>query len=278
MHRELPACIVADLFHKLVLYARAASTLRSLNITGLPLLPKKLFPNAPYNRAAYNTFVLWIKELGLSKVGRVFDVGANHGDFSRAASAFFPLGHVWLFEPLPALWPKLERQAARRADRWSVQPFALGAAAGRLPLQVSTGDDSIGSFVGFDENYLSANPSAAVAESIDSRIETLDEFCARENIDTIDLLKIDVEGFEFDVLAGARRMLARTRALIIEVSLIRQARGQSEPLLQMLELLVRMGFHVVDLIPSFFARGEEPWKPIEYNLLARRSGVGHSLL
>jgi len=270
--------MVTELLHKLTLYFRAAFAMRSVNLAGLPLLPKALCGDAPHNRAAFNAFVLWIKQLGLPAAAHIFDVGANHGDFARAASACFPLGHVWLFEPLPALWPKLERQAARRADRWSVQPFALGAAAGRLPLQVSTGDDSIGSFVGFDENYLSANPSAAVAESIDSRIETLDEFCARENIDTIDLLKIDVEGFEFDVLAGARRMLARTRALIIEVSLIRQARGQSEPLLQMLELLVRMGFHVVDLIPSFFARGEEAWKPIEYNLLVRRSGVGHPLL
>lgn len=268
--------MASELLDKLTLYFRAAFTMRSANLAGLPLLPKALYPDAPHNRAAYNTFILWIRQLGLTASARIFDVGANHGDFARAASACFPLGKVWLFEPLPALWPKLERQAARRADRWSVQPFALGANAGRLPLQVSAGDDSIGSFVGFGADYRSANPSVKVAESIESRIETLDEFCLRENIDDIDLLKIDVEGFEFDVLAGARRMLAHTQALIVEVSLIRQAHDQSEPLLRMLELLVGAGFHVVDLMPSLFAPGREAWKPIEYNLLVRRTAGSHS--
>jgi len=262
--------MVANLFHKLVLYAKAASALRSLNMTGLPLIPKKIFPNAPYNRSAYNTFVLWIKELGLSNVDRVFDVGANHGDFARSVSACFPSAYISLFEPLPALWPCLEKLAAHRAGRWSVKPFALGAAGGTLPLHISAGDDSIGSFVGFEEKYRMANPSASPSKAIESRIERLDDFCSREGIESIDLLKIDVEGFEFDVLAGAERMLANTHALIVEVSLIRQACGESEPLLRMLEMLLRAGFHLVTAVPSFYAQGAEAWKPLEYNILARR--------
>jgi hypothetical protein len=131
--------------------------------------------------------------------------------------------------------------------------------------------------VGFEEEYRMANPSANPAKAIESRIETLDDYCSREGIESIELLKIDVEGFEFDVLSGAHRMLAHTEALIVEVSLIRKAHGQSEPLLRMFELLIQTEFHVVDLIPSLFAPRGESWKPIEYNLLARRSANAHSL-
>ncbi len=257
---------------RLRLYARAALAARSLNLDGLPILPKAVLGGrAPYNRGSYNEFVTWIHQLQLpSSTACIFDVGANHGDFSRAASACVGSAHVWLFEPLPMLWPLLERQVRERAGRWSVQPFALGAAPGTLALQVAAGDDSIGSFVGFGAAYQGANPTGAAANSIESRIETIDAFCRAQGIERIDLMKIDVEGFEFDVMEGARQMLTRTTALIVEVSLIRHGGGDLAPLLRMLELLERSGLHLVDLIPSYFSRAE-PWRPVEYNILARRA-------
>ena len=257
---------------KLSLYARAAAATGSINLTGLPLLPKTWQGDrAPYNRGAYNEFLLCLKSLGLpTETACVLDVGANHGDFARAASMSFPQAAVWLFEPLPGLADALAAQAARNVENhWHVQPFALGARSGRLPLQIDPGDDAIGSFVGFNEEYQQANPAAKPSETVEARVETLDGFCLSEKIDAIDLLKIDVEGFEFEVLAGGVSTLQFTRAVIVEVSLVRQAGERSAPLVEMLDLLTQAGFHIVDLLPSLFSN-EEPWQPLEYNLLARR--------
>jgi FkbM family methyltransferase len=267
--------MVGKLLRKLTLYLRAAAATHSANLLGLPLMPKSR--NSPFCRGSYNTFLLWIKQLRLSGAACIFDVGANHGDFAQAASACFPQARIWLFEPLPALWPKLERQAKGRESRWSIQRFALGAATGHLPLQVAEGDDGIGSFLGFSDEYRHGNPAATRVQSIDTRVERLDDFCAREDIHSIDLLKIDVEGFEFDVLAGSAEMLRYTTGLIIEISLIRQAGGSPEALSQMMTLLNGAGFHVVDLVPSLFSR-DEPWRPLEYNLLARRSPTKRPIL
>lgn len=254
-----------ELRKKLGLYARAAVASRSLNFPGLPLVPKS--SASPFCRAGYNTFVLWIKQLELPTAETIFDVGANHGDFARAASHCHAAAHVWLFEPLPDLWPGLHHLAARQTN-WSVLGIALGNATGQHLLQVAD-DDSIGSLLGFSDEYRRANPGSGEHRTIECTVETLDDFCVREGIASIDLLKIDVEGFEFEVLEGGRSMLRQTKALIIEVSLIRRAGGTPDALGRLISLLNAQGFSVVDVIPSLF-RPEEPWKPLEFNVLARR--------
>lgn len=260
-----------NFLHKLELYLRAAISVGRPNLGGLPIVPKMLYANAAHNRAAFNEFILWIREelrIGIASV--IFDVGANHGDFSLAASVCFHDSDVWLFEPMPKLHPRLLERAARQRNRWHVQPIALGARPEILPLQIDEGDDAIGSFLGFEESYLQFNPKACASSKIDVRVETLDEFCKEHSIPHIDLLKIDVEGFEFDVLDGAVRMLERTEAIILELSLVRKGQGQSGPLVEMIRRLTAVGFHIVSLIPTRMERSGEPWLPVEYNILARK--------
>ena len=255
---------------KLFLYLRSAAALRSPNLRGLPLLPKGLSRGAPYSRNAYNDFLLWIRQLGLSAASSVIDVGANHGDFAQAASAFFPTAGVLLFEPLPDMQSHLQGLIRSGQSRWQLMPCALGSEPGRFPLFVDDTDDAIGSFTGFTEDYLKINPQARPTREVICEVRTLDEVTRERQIKTIDLLKIDVEGFEFEVLKGAAASLQFTRAVVVEVSLVRRAPGTGHPLVEMLDLLIRAGFHVVDVIPSLFEPAA-PWKPAEFNLLMRRT-------
>ena len=106
---------------------------------------------------------------------------------------------------------------------------------------------------------------------MDVPIDTLDNFCRREGIRKIDLLKIDVEGFEFAVLDGANEMLLNTTAIIIETSLVRTTDENPAPLAEMVSRLTRNGFYVVAVHPMMFGRAaHEQWRPCEYNILARR--------
>jgi hypothetical protein len=99
-------------------------------------------------------------------------------------------------------------------------------------------------------------------------VKTLDAVAAELALDHIDLLKIDVEGFEFEVLKGAGQILQKTDAVIIEVSLVRNT-GTSGLLVEMLDCLARHGFQIVNVIPSLYDI-DEPWRPREFNVLARR--------
>jgi FkbM family methyltransferase len=257
---------------KLLLYLRSVVALRSPNLAGLPLIPKAVSRSLPYSRNAYNSFLLWIHQLDLACAKTIVDVGANHGDFAQAASTVFPAAAVYLFEPLPDMQAYLTGLIQNGQRTWSLVPCALGNEPGQFPLFIDENDDAIGSFTGFTEEYLRANPRARPAREIMCQVQTLDEFSRERGLESIDLLKIDVEGFEFEVIKGAALSLQQTRAIIVEVSLVRRPFGTGHPLVAMLDLLTSAGFYVVEIIPSLF----DPivsWKPLEFNILMRRSDI-----
>lgn len=253
---------------RLATHLRAAAVLRGPNLRGWPLIPKRFWPEAPHNRTLFNQFVIWIDRLRLERVRSVVDVGANHGDFAQAASALFPETDVLLVEPLPILHAELERRAARRASHWKLAKYALSRERGTAALHIDEKLDDIASLVGFSDQYLRSNPNARSEKTLSCEVCTLDDLCAERGIREIDLLKIDVEGFEFEVLEGARAMLSATRALVVEVSLIRRS-GDADAIERILKLFRTFGFQLVDLLPSIFSN-EAPWCPVEFNVLARR--------
>ena len=255
---------------KIARYFEACWKAGGLNLMGLPLLPRRLFPSVPHNRTSYNDFLIWISLLGLRDVSVVVDVGANHGDFSEAASRSFPAARVLLFEPLPVLQPILERRCRRHAPLWKLETCALSDAEGTLDLHVAPDRDEIGSLKGFSRSYLEVTAAAGEVRKIPCRVRRLDDVVREAGIGQVDLLKIDVEGAEFEVLAGAKDMLASTRSLVVEVSTIREENAAENALLRLLRLLDGHGFHPVAILPSLYSPSH-PWMPVEFNVLARRA-------
>jgi len=256
-------------FEKAEAYFRASAALRNLNLKGLPFLPKRLFNVPLHNRGAYNEFVVWINHLHLGSVRWAVDVGANHGDFAEATAACFPESEVLLVEPLPQLHEELERRCAQHRGKWLLAKFAAGAEEAILPLHAAADQDAIGSLAGLSPEHQRLNPQSKITQ-ISCEVRPLDAIAAEREISCIDLLKIDVEGFEFEVVEGAMRALELTRALIVEVSLVRRPTDVPNPLVAMLDLLTTYGFHVVNVLPSL-CDPSCPWKPVEFNILARKS-------
>jgi FkbM family methyltransferase len=254
---------------KLSRYLRAAVAVRSLNLAGLPGLPKQLSARIPSNRESYNEFLCWIERLALSDAKLVIDAGANHGDFALACSRRFPDSRVLLFEPVAELVEGLLRKTRRAGLPWQVEPVALGREAGTAVLSIDPGNDAIGSLAGFSAEYLELNPGARTARSVTCRVTTLDIVSDAMGSPEVDLLKIDVEGYEREVLEGGRRTLDRTRAAIVEVSLLRRPEWTRHPLVETLDLLLAAGLRVVAVVPALYSR-RAPWQPVEWNVLARR--------
>jgi FkbM family methyltransferase len=248
-------------------YISSCLSLRGGNWRGFPGFPKKWSEALPYNRHNFNTFIAWIGKLGLSSAAKIVDVGANHGDFAAAASVCFPKAEILLFEPLPTLHEELKRRA-RHYPGWAMDFRAVGASRARLPLQVPEGQDDIASLAGFSREYEAATGQRIARAVFECEVVPLDDALEKET-GRIDLIKIDVEGFEFEVLRGAEKTLARTEALIVELSLIRQQERGTELLAAMIRLMEAAGFRVVDVIPSLW-HPVHSWMPLEYNLLARR--------
>ena len=156
----------------------------------------------------------------LLKPGATFvDVGANFGTYTIfAAEKVGPRGSVFAIEPSPDIFPLLFESVAMNGfeERTTSLRFAAGAKRGEAVLH-QFGNRKGGNTLlphiaeAARERYGETVTPAKVAT------RTLDDIFAEFNPDRIDLIKIDVEGSEADVLAGARETLWAYRPkLVIE--------------------------------------------------------------
>jgi FkbM family methyltransferase len=158
-----------------------------------------------------------------TKLHVVIDVGSHEGNWLAALRQLTPIAHAEVFEPNPACFRHLT--AAYGTDT-TVRLHHLGVAnqPGELQLKVSASSD-FSSFLNMREHVarLYSPEAARVVESITVPVDTLDRALA--HLAAIDLLKIDVQGLERQVLAGATAVLKRTRAVLIEMLLTSHYHG-----------------------------------------------------
>ena len=165
----------------------------------------------------YGVYERWELEV-LARVVRpgstCVDVGANDGLYTLAMrAAVGPGGRVVAVEPQPALAARLRGLvAATGGASVSVVPVAVGAAQGAGRLTLFPDHSGLAT--------LRPTGSPDRVEVVDVPVRRLDAIEDIAPADEIDLLKIDVEGFEADVLDGATGLLVRggLRAALIEVS------------------------------------------------------------
>jgi len=142
----------------------------------------------------------------------VFDIGANSGDFCEAVMANAPEARVFAFEPNPIAYARLVQRLPPNVECIN---SAVGAAVGAISLYDST--SSAGS-----EH---ASTVQGVFEAIHRRdanllqvpLLTIDAFLEQRAISRIDLLKIDVEGAEFEVLKGAMRAIESGKIDVLQL-------------------------------------------------------------
>ena len=140
----------------------------------------------------------------------VFDVGANEGQWLAKVLACCPSACIHAFEPQASL----AGQIARKYPGVSVNNLALADAVGTLELcdyAAHTGSQHATLLKGVIDGIHHGE-----ARHVQVPVGTVDEYCMQRGIERIDLLKIDVEGFELKVLQGAKRMLEERRVDIIQ--------------------------------------------------------------
>jgi FkbM family methyltransferase len=141
----------------------------------------------------------------------IVDVGANKGDWSLIASDLFPDATVHAFEIVPETYGRL---VATCAERKKIVCHNVGLSDKEETTSVfySPDDSGLATCVpNFSEQFHKYQP-----RQFEARLSTGDRFCADKDIDTIDFLKIDVEGYEHRVLKGFEGMLKKGGIKIIQ--------------------------------------------------------------
>lgn len=181
--------------------------------------------------------------LGRLPIRSVVDVGANEGQFAKWISTFFPLAHIYAFEPLPGPYAKLNAWADSRRVKVTTFNIALGDRATEIPMNLHVSHTPSSSLLRATNTNDRLYPNTRKRSILVVRQETLDEALDRLNAPPEPelLVKLDVQGYEDRVIRGGQRTLARARVCILEVIIDELYVGQAR-FLDLLSSLGQLGF------------------------------------
>lgn len=181
----------------------------------------RIFPNNELSRVVYLTGLyepnefLWLDRF-LARGMTVIDAGANQGLYTIfAARRVGPEGRVISLEPSRREFDRLtELVRFNRLRNVRCRRLALSRAPGRGQLRVAAewnaGHNTLGEF-GYETTEL------VRLEEVDVR--ALDAIVADEGLQRVDLIKLDIEGAEYDALRGAEATIRRFRpAILVELA------------------------------------------------------------
>ncbi len=173
----------------------------------------------------------WDLERRLTHVVRaaaplVLDVGAHVGQSNRLFRRLFPAATVWSFEPDPdsfaALVAAVDPELAGGCERIALADRDGTATFHRNPISHTSSLLARSAASRDSIDLARARAAGAPVDPSSERIEVpvrrLDGWCAERGIAAVDLLKVDVQGAEVAVLAGAAGILPATVTVAVEIS------------------------------------------------------------
>lgn len=177
-----------------------------------------------------------LKYLGKSQI--IFDIGANIGQtafnmsLTQQKKGLNPL--VYAFEPYPRTFHKLEANKILNPNIFmNTYNLALGEQKGILHMTQHSPRNSGG--------YRMTDNSK---EGISVPVTTLDQFVQKQNISQVDFIKIDVEGFEVQVLNGAKLTLEKFKPILVFEYSMENILAQGGEIEQLLDQLIQMNYAI----------------------------------
>lgn len=183
----------------------------------------------------------------------VIDVGAHVGQTVHRFKEVLPSSEIHSFEPSPATYRELTHRVARYSDVHTI-PSGLGAEVGEAMLLENDHSDM--------SSFLRPGRLAwgRITQETRARVDTLDAYSAAHDLRPIEVLKTDTQGFDLEVLKGARRLMQAGRVHMIYMEIIFSEQYEGVPSYDETFLFMKEhGFKMVSLYGFCYQEGLASW-------------------
>ena len=177
---------------------------------------------------------------GINPPNTIIDIGSNKGQFMILIEKMFPNKIIYSFEPIEEMLQKQKKFFYYKKNVF-FNNFALGNEISKKDFFITNRKDS-SSFLKIVENK-NKSKNYEIKEKRQIQINTLDNYFLDKNIILPILIKIDVQGFELEVLKGSKELLKKTDYLLLEVSDSEMYRSQASEV-AVIEFLKRLNFQI----------------------------------
>ena len=246
---------------------------RIVSDIGLDLPSNQMWFNGEREVQAF--YVRHAREIGTT----VFDVGARFGTWTEQLLALAEEGpsltlEVTLFEADPITHKELVERLPHERGQHILRtvPIALSSFEGTATFtryQALSGTNSL------------VDDHTPDAERVEVAVRTIDGFCTEEAIDRLGLVKIDTEGNDYEVIAGASGLLAAGQIALVQFEYNHRWIGARRVLKDVFDLVVDWPYRIGRITPNgveYYAT----WSPEletyrEANYLLARSDIADEL-
>jgi FkbM family methyltransferase len=148
----------------------------------------------------------------------IIEAGAHIGLDTADLINYFPQGKIYAFEPVPDLFLQLSERV-RLYKNVQCYPVALGNQVGEVVMYISSGVSDGSSSILRPKDHLIDHPDVLFDQTIHAPCTTLDEWAKVNKIEKVDLLWLDMQGYELNALKAGLSVLENVRAIYAEVNL-----------------------------------------------------------
>ncbi|MDP1598231.1 FkbM family methyltransferase [Phenylobacterium sp.] len=181
-----------------------------------------------------------------TQVRTILDVGANIGQTAERFADHFPDAKIWSFEPHPTTFATLQQTVSGRPNV-QTRNLALGDT------------NEMVAFFEYENPLINSRIADAAyprrkgltPRRLQVEQQTVDSFCAAEGIAEIDFLKVDTEGFDRAVIAGATGLLASGAIRFVQCEFALSSEGKATTVADLLPLIEPYGYYLLSTYLDF---------------------------
>lgn len=185
----------------------------------------------------------------------VIDGGAHRGGAVDALSGIFPNATFHCFEPDPSLGQELSHRFARD-PRVHVVQAALGERPGRAKFNINVSRPTSSLLAAAEFVQSDLKQLTQLVEQVEVDVVTIDTYCRDSGVDRVDIIKLDLQGYDYQALLGAKAVLANARVVLVEVLIVELYKGCGL-FPDILRLMQESGFGLFTLCGLHYGNSDE---------------------